>query len=114
MPGREWHSAPRHSTTVRFGREMVRNPTTGAIMDGKFYFMANTGIANLENGKIDPKKLEPLRIADTVGAEHWAALIQFREAVRLPTICLCNLIVSEAVRQDPLIHFDAWRLMGNL
>jgi hypothetical protein len=25
--------------------------------------MANTGIANLENGKIDPKKLEPLHIA---------------------------------------------------
>src|SRR6266478_2975149 len=26
------------------------------------------------------------------------------------TFCLCNLIVSEAVRQDPLIHFDAGRL----
>jgi hypothetical protein len=42
---------------------MLRKPTTGAIMDGKFYFMANTGIANLENAKIDPKKLEPLHIA---------------------------------------------------
>ena len=43
---------------------MVRNPTTGAILDGKFYFMANTGIANLKDSKIaGPKKLEPLHIA---------------------------------------------------
>jgi len=53
----------RSSEALERGTEMVRNPTTGAIMDGKFYFMANTGIANLENGKIDPKKLEPLHIA---------------------------------------------------
>jgi len=53
----------RSSETLERGTEMVRNPTTGAIMDGKFYFMANTGIANLENVKIDPKKLEPLHIA---------------------------------------------------
>ena len=53
----------RSSETLERGTEMVRNPTTGAIMDEKFYFMANTGIANLENGKIDPKKLEPLHIA---------------------------------------------------
>ena len=51
------------SETLERGTEMVRNPTTGAILDGKFYFMANTGIANLENGKIDPKKLESLQIA---------------------------------------------------
>src|SRR5215472_16083020 len=52
------------SETLERGTQMVRNPTTGAILDGKFYFMANTGIANLENGKIsDPAKLEPLRIA---------------------------------------------------
>ena len=50
------------SETLERGTEMVRNPTTGAILDGKFYFMANTGIANLENGKIDPKKLESLQI----------------------------------------------------
>jgi hypothetical protein len=50
----------RSSETLERGTEMVRNPTAGAIMDGKFYFMANTGIANLENGKIDPKKLQPL------------------------------------------------------
>jgi hypothetical protein len=43
---------------------MVRNPTTGAIFDGRFYFMANTGIENLKDSKIvDPKKLEPLQIA---------------------------------------------------
>jgi sugar lactone lactonase YvrE len=52
------------SEALERGTEMVRNPTTGAILDGNFYFMANTGIENLENGKItDPKKLEPLRIA---------------------------------------------------
>jgi hypothetical protein len=46
------------------GTDMVRDPTTGAILDGKLYFMANTGIENLDNGKIaDPAKLEPLRIA---------------------------------------------------
>jgi hypothetical protein len=53
----------RSSEALERGTKMVRNPTTGAVMDGKFYFMANTGIANLENGKIDPKKLEPLHIA---------------------------------------------------
>jgi hypothetical protein len=52
------------SETLERGTEMVRNPTTGAILDGKFYFMANTGIENLDDGKIaDPAKLEPLRIA---------------------------------------------------
>ena len=46
------------------GTEMVRNPTTGAILDENFYFMANTGIENLANGRIaDPAKLEPFRIA---------------------------------------------------
>ena len=53
----------RSSETLERGTEILRNPTTGAIMEGKFYFMANAGIANLENGKIDPKKLEPLHIA---------------------------------------------------
>jgi hypothetical protein len=51
------------SETLERGTDMVRNPTTGAIMNGKFYFMANTGITNLENGKINPKKFEPLHIA---------------------------------------------------
>jgi DNA-binding beta-propeller fold protein YncE len=50
--------------TLERGTEMVHNPTTGTIFDDKFYFMANTGIENLNNGKIiDPTKLEPLRIA---------------------------------------------------
>ena len=52
------------SETLERGTEMVRNPTTGTILDGNFYFMANTGIENLADGRIaDPAKLEPLRIA---------------------------------------------------
>jgi sugar lactone lactonase YvrE len=52
------------SKTLERGTIMVRNPTTGAILDGKFYFMANTGIDNLQESKIaDPEKLEPLHIA---------------------------------------------------
>ncbi len=52
------------SETLERGTAMVRNPTTGAIFDGRFYFMANTGIENLKNSKIvDPKKLAPLQIA---------------------------------------------------
>jgi hypothetical protein len=43
------------SETMERGTTMVRNPTTGAILDGKFYFMANTGIDNLKDSKIaDP------------------------------------------------------------
>jgi hypothetical protein len=39
-------------------------PTTGAILAGKFYFIANTGIANYKDGKVvDPRKLEPINIA---------------------------------------------------
>jgi hypothetical protein len=54
----------RSSETLERGTEMVRDPTTGAILDGKFYFMANTAIENLEDGKmVDPGKLEPLHIA---------------------------------------------------
>lgn len=52
------------SETLERGTEMVRNPTTGAILHGKFYFMANTGLENLDDGKIaDPAKLGPLQIA---------------------------------------------------
>jgi hypothetical protein len=52
------------SETLERGTTMVRNPTTGAILDGKFYFMANTGIDNLKESKIaDPGKLEPLHVA---------------------------------------------------
>jgi len=64
-----WRLSPdgrevRSSEVLERGTELVRNPTTGAILDRKFYFMANTGIQNLDDGKIvDPAKLEPLRIA---------------------------------------------------
>ena len=53
------------SETLERGTELVADPTTGAILDDKFYFMANTGIDNLDdNGNIvDAAKLEPLRIA---------------------------------------------------
>lgn len=54
----------RSGETLERGTAMVRDPTTGAILDGKFYFMANTGIENLDGGRIaDPAKLEPLHIA---------------------------------------------------
>ena len=52
------------SEVLERGTDMVRDPTTGAIWGGKFYFMANTGIDNLDNGRIvNRTKLEPLRIA---------------------------------------------------
>ena len=53
------------SKVLERGTEMVRDPTTGAIYDDKFYFMANTGIDNLDrSGKIvDHAKLQPVRIA---------------------------------------------------
>jgi sugar lactone lactonase YvrE len=52
------------SEVLERGTELVKNPTTGAIFEGKFYFMANTGIQNLEHDKIvDESKLEPVQIA---------------------------------------------------
>src|SRR5215469_6331701 len=52
------------SEVLERGTDMVSNPTTGAIWDGKLYYMANTGLRNLEDGKIiDPARLEPLCIA---------------------------------------------------
>lgn len=52
------------SEVLERGTEFVKDPTTGAIFEGKFYFMANTGIDNLDDDKIvDVSKLEPLRIA---------------------------------------------------
>jgi sugar lactone lactonase YvrE len=52
------------SEVLERGTEKVKDPTTGAIFEGKFYFMANTGIDNLDDDKIvDPTKLEPLHIA---------------------------------------------------
>jgi hypothetical protein len=54
------------SEVLERGTELVRNPTTGAILDEQFYFIADTGIDNLDSaGKIvDKTKLdEPLHIA---------------------------------------------------
>jgi hypothetical protein len=52
------------SEVLERGTELVNDPTTGAIFQGHFYFMANTGVSNLENDKIvDVRKLEPLHIA---------------------------------------------------
>lgn len=64
-----WRLSPDGRTVVSSkvlerGTELVNNPTTGAIYEGNFYFMANTGIYNLENDKIvDESKLEPVKIA---------------------------------------------------
>ena len=53
------------SEVLERGTGFVKNPTTGAIFEGKFYFMANTGIDNLDDDKIvDPSKLEPVHIAE--------------------------------------------------
>jgi hypothetical protein len=54
------------SEVLERGTELVKNPTTGAILDEQFYFIADTGIDNLDSdGKIvDKTKLdEPLHIA---------------------------------------------------
>jgi len=52
------------SRILEKGTPLVRFPTTGAIRGTRFYFMANTGIANYDDGKIaDPAKLEAVQIA---------------------------------------------------
>jgi hypothetical protein len=52
------------SETLEYRTELVSDPTTGAILGDNFYFIANTGIYNLDNDKIvDPAKLEPVHIA---------------------------------------------------
>jgi hypothetical protein len=52
------------SETLEYRTHLTSDPTTGAILDDNFYFIANTGIYNLENDKIaDPAKLEPVHIA---------------------------------------------------
>jgi hypothetical protein len=43
---------------------LVSFPTTGAIRGDHFYYIANTGIGNYDDGKIhDPSKLEPVHVA---------------------------------------------------
>ena len=50
--------------TLEKGTPLVSFPTTGAIRGTQFYFIANTGIANYDDGRIvDPTKLEPVHIA---------------------------------------------------
>jgi hypothetical protein len=63
------------STEVLENRSpLISFPTTGAIMRGKFYFIANTGIANYKDGKVvDPSKLEPIHIAVVQLAEELTA-----------------------------------------
>ena len=52
------------SETLEYRTALVSDPTTGAILGDKFYFIGNTGIYNLEDDKIvDPTKLEPVHIA---------------------------------------------------
>jgi hypothetical protein len=64
-----WHLAKDgHTVTgneiIERGTDLVKDPTTGAIFEGNFYFMTNTGIDNLEDDKIvDERKLEPVNIA---------------------------------------------------
>jgi hypothetical protein len=49
---------------LEYRSPLVSDPTTGVIVGKNFYFIANTGIDNLDEGKIiDPGKLEPVHIA---------------------------------------------------
>jgi hypothetical protein len=43
----------------------VKDPTTGAVVGTKFYFISNTGISNLDgDGRIiDARKLEPIQVS---------------------------------------------------
>ena len=64
-----WHLAKdgqsvESSEVLERGTEMVKDPTTAAIFEGKLYYMANTGIDNLQNDRIvDASRLEPVKIA---------------------------------------------------
>ncbi len=52
------------SEVLEYRTPLISFPTTGAITRGKFYFIANTGIANYKDGKVvDSSKLEPVNIA---------------------------------------------------
>lgn len=57
-----WHV--RAKEVLERGTPLVSFPTTGAIRGSRFYYIANTGLANYNNGKIeDPSQLEPVHIA---------------------------------------------------
>lgn len=49
---------------LEYRTEFVTLPTTGAILNGEFYFMGNTQLDNLndENKIVNPQKLEPIRV----------------------------------------------------
>jgi hypothetical protein len=52
------------SEILEYRTDLTSDPTTGAIFEDNFYFIANTGIYNLEDDRIvDPAKLEPVHIA---------------------------------------------------
>jgi hypothetical protein len=51
------------SEILEYRSDFVELPTTGAITQGKFYFIANSQIDNLRDEKIvDPSRLRPVRI----------------------------------------------------
>jgi len=56
-----------HVTTAQileYRSDFVELPTTGTIVQGKFYFICNTQVDNLKNEKVvDPSKLRPVRVA---------------------------------------------------
>lgn len=50
--------------TLEYRSDLVELPTTGTIVQQKFYFICNTQIDNWKNEKIvDPTKLRPVRVA---------------------------------------------------
>jgi hypothetical protein len=52
------------TVVLEYRSQLVKFPTTGAILGHDFYYMANTGIDNLKDDHIvDPQKLEPIQIA---------------------------------------------------
>jgi hypothetical protein len=54
----------RSAEVLEYRTELVTFPTTGAIVGDEFYFLANTGIGNLQQGRIvDRTKLEPVHVA---------------------------------------------------
>jgi hypothetical protein len=63
-----WQLSPdaarvRSSDVLEYRTPLVDFPTTGAVVGDTFYFIANTGIGNLQDGRIvDPAKLEPVHV----------------------------------------------------
>ncbi|HEV3063290.1 MAG TPA: hypothetical protein VGY48_33905 [Vicinamibacterales bacterium] len=50
---------------LEYRTPLVKDPTTGAVVGTKFYFISNTGISNLDgDGRIiDARKLEPIQVS---------------------------------------------------